>query len=66
MKHILHDWPDDACVKILKACRQGVNPGGRLLVVDCVIQPGNHFSPAKFLDLQMLIFPSGRERTEEP
>ncbi len=64
MKHILHDWPDEACVKILKACREGVNPGGRLLVVDCVIQPGNHFSPGKFLDLQMLIFPSGRERTE--
>ena len=64
MKHIIHDWPDDACVKILKACRQGVNPGGKVLVVDCVIQPGNDFSPVKFLDLQMLIFPSGRERTE--
>src|SRR6202040_2225075 len=64
MKHIIHDWPDDACVKILKACRQGVNPGGKLLVVDCVIQPGNDCSPGKFLDLQMLIFPSGRERTE--
>ena len=41
-----------------------MNPGGKLLVVDCVIEPGNHFSPGKFLDLQMLIFPSGRERTE--
>ena len=64
MKHIIHDWPDDACIKILQACRHGVNPGGKLLVVDCVIQPGNAFSPGKFLDLQMLIFPSGRERTE--
>jgi hypothetical protein len=64
MKHIIHDWPDDACIKLLKACRQGVNSGGKLLVVDCVIQPGNDFSPGKFLDLQMLIFPSGRERTE--
>jgi hypothetical protein len=64
MKHIIHDWPDDACIKLLQACRNGVNPGGKLLIVDCVIQPGNDFSPAKFLDLQMLIFPSGRERTE--
>jgi hypothetical protein len=63
-KHIIHDWPDDACIKILKACRQGVNPGGKLLVVDCVIGPGNYFSSGKFLDLQMLIFPGGRERTE--
>ena len=65
MKHIIHDWPDEDCVKILKACREAVNPGGKLLVVDCVILPGNDFSPAKFLDLQMLIFPSGRERTEK-
>jgi hypothetical protein len=65
MKHIIHDWPDDLCVKILSACRKGVNPGGKLLVVDNVIQPGNDFSPGKFLDLQMLIFPGGRERTEK-
>jgi len=65
MKHILHDWPDDVCVKILKACRIAVNPGGKLLVVDNVIQPGNDFAPGKFLDLQMLIFPGGCERTEK-
>ncbi len=65
MKHIIHDWPDERCIQILKACRKGVNAGGRLLVVDSVIQPGNEFSPAKFLDLQMLIFPSGCERTEK-
>jgi O-methyltransferase domain/Dimerisation domain len=65
MKHIIHDWPDDMCVKLLKACRQSVNAGGKLLVVDSVIHPGNEFSPSKFLDLQMLIFPGGRERTEK-
>jgi len=37
MKHIIHDRPDDACIKLLNACRQGVNPGGKPLVVDCVI-----------------------------
>jgi hypothetical protein len=65
MKHIIHDWPDERCLQILKACRKGVNPGGRLLVVDTVIQPGNDFSPGKFIDLQMLIFPGGCERTEK-
>jgi O-methyltransferase domain len=65
MKHIIHDWPDEKCVQILKACRAGVKEGGRLLVVDSVIEPGNEFSPSKFLDLQMLIFPSGQERTEK-
>ena len=65
MKHIIHDWPDDLCIQLLKGCRKGVNRDGRLLVVDSVIQPGNDFSPGKFLDLQMLIFPSGCERTEK-
>jgi hypothetical protein len=65
MKHIIHDWPDDRCVQLLSACRKGVNSGGKLLVVDTVIQPGNDFSPGKFLDLQMMIFPSGCERTEK-
>lgn len=65
MKHIIHDWPDDRCLLLLKACRKGVNPGGKLLVVDDVIQPGNDFSPGKLLDLQMLIFPGGCERTEK-
>ena len=65
MKHIIHDWTDELCIKILKACRKGVNPGGKLLVVDDVIQPGNDFYAGKFLDLQMLIFPGGKERTEK-
>jgi O-methyltransferase domain len=65
MKHIIHDWPDDLCVRILEACRKGVNANGKLLVVDNVIQPGNEFAPGKFLDLQMLIFPGGCERTEK-
>jgi hypothetical protein len=29
-----------------------------------VIKPGNDFEPGKFLDLQMLLFPGGAERTE--
>jgi hypothetical protein len=65
MKHIIHDWPDDRCVQILQACRKAVNPGGKVLVVDNVIEPGNAFAPGKFLDIQMLIFPGGRERTEK-
>jgi hypothetical protein len=64
MKHIIHDWPDDLCIKILKHCRAGVNPGGKLLVVDHCIPPGNDFRTSKFMDLEMLLFPGGKERTE--
>jgi O-methyltransferase domain len=64
MKHIIHDWPHETAIGLLKNCRQGVNAGGKLLVVDAVIDPGNGFNFAKFLDLEMLIFPGGLERTE--
>jgi len=65
MKHIIHDWPDEICVKILSGCRKGVNPGGKLLVADSVIQPGNDADFGKILDLEMLLLPGGRERTEQ-
>src|SRR5437016_10951292 len=53
MKYIIHDWPDDLCRKILRACREGVNPGGKLLVVDSVIKPGNELDWGEVLDLEM-------------
>jgi hypothetical protein len=65
MKHIIHDWPDDVCVKILTGCRKGVNPGGKLLVADSVIKPGNDPDFGKILDLEMMLLPGGRERTEQ-
>ncbi|MSV35531.1 MAG: hypothetical protein EXQ47_08040 [Bryobacterales bacterium] len=65
MKHIIHDWPDDVCINILSHCRKGVNPGGKLLVADSVILPGNDFSIGKIMDIQMMLFPGGRERTED-
>jgi hypothetical protein len=64
MMHIIHDWPDDKAATILKHCRKGVNPGGKLLVVDSVVAPPNAPDMAKILDLEMLVLPSGKERTE--
>lgn len=64
MKHIIHDWDDDACVKILQNCREAMRGDGRVLVVDGVIPPGNDPFPGKLLDLEMLIMTNGgRERT---
>lgn len=65
MKHIIHDWPDDACLKILTACRAGVRPGGKLLIVENVIDNSPRSIVGKILDLEMLLFPGGMERTEE-
>ena len=64
MKYILHDWNDEACVKILANCRDAMNEKGKILVVDNVIAPGNDPSWGKLLDIQMLII-GGRERTKK-
>jgi hypothetical protein len=63
MKYILHDWTDDLCVEILSNCRAAMAPGGRVLVVDSVIAPGNNPSWGKLLDLNMLVVTGGKERT---
>jgi hypothetical protein len=64
MMHIILDWPDDKAATILRHCRKGVKPGGRLLVIDSVVAPPNVPDMAKVLDLEMLVLPSGQERTE--
>ncbi|WP_172381764.1 methyltransferase [Streptomyces sp. MNP-20] len=65
LKRILHDWQDEQCVRLLRACRRALAPGGRILVVDAVIAPDNRPHQAKDLDLLMMASLVGRERTHE-
>jgi hypothetical protein len=64
LKHILHDWGDDACRTILEHIRAVLPPEGRVLIVEQVIPPGNAPFPGKLLDLNMLVMTEGgRERS---
>jgi hypothetical protein len=64
LSHIIHDWDEARCLEILTACRRAMTSGGRLLVVEMVIPPGNDFHPGKLSDMIMLAFtPGGCERT---
>ena len=63
MKHIIHDWPDAKAATILRNCRKAVNPGGKLLLCELVIAPGNARLGTVF-DLEMLVLAGGKERTE--
>jgi hypothetical protein len=64
LKHILHDWSDEECLRILKNIYTVAEPGTKLLVVDAVIGAGNEHEFAKILDIQMLVHLSGKERTQ--
>lgn len=64
LSHILHDWSDDDCLKILNNIRQAMPETGRLLVVEMLIPNGDTPHFGKLLDVTMLsIFSGGRERT---
>jgi hypothetical protein len=67
MKHIIHDWDDDKACLILRNCRKALagKPNARVLLVEPVISAGNAPELGKFMDLEMMVFPGGRERTED-
>jgi hypothetical protein len=64
MRHIIHDWDEEKCLTILRNCHRAMSPASKLLVIESVIPPGNEPFHGKFLDLQMLLIPGGKERTE--
>ena len=65
MRHIIHDWHEDKALAILRNCHTAMPEGGKLLVIESVIPPGNGPFGGKFLDLVMLLIPGGKERTED-
>jgi hypothetical protein len=64
LKFVLHDWDDERCLTILRTCRRAMTARARLLVVELLIPPGDGPSFAKSQDVNMLVNPGGRERTE--
>jgi hypothetical protein len=65
LRHIIHDWYDDKAGYILRNVAAAMGNDGRLLIVESVIPPGNEPSFGKMLDLTMLVFPGGEERTAD-
>jgi len=66
LKHIIHDWDDTRCIRLLKNCRDRMDGNGRVYCVDAVLPPPGDTSgaPAKFLDINIMLFIPGLERTE--
>lgn len=70
MKHIIHDWSDEASVKVLGLMREGLAKTapetGRVFLAEMIVPGTPEPHPAKFLDVEMLVMtPGGKERTEE-
>ncbi|KAF3018914.1 hypothetical protein E8E14_010495 [Neopestalotiopsis sp. 37M] len=63
--HILHDWSDEYCLRILEQVRKAMKPGYSKLLLHEMIIPEEGAPPFfAMLDMTMMAFNSGMERTE--
>ncbi|EEF49592.1 o-methyltransferase, putative [Ricinus communis] len=70
IKEVLHNWGNEDCVKVLKNCYEALPKGGKVIVVSHVMPEvvGSSNAAAKYvcqLDVMMLLFGGGKERTEK-
>ncbi len=65
ISHIIHDWDEAGCLKILGHCKRA-NPEAKVQVIETVVPEGNVMHLAKLLDVVMLVHTEGgQERTEK-
>ena len=63
LSHIIHDCDEDQCLAILTHIRRVMKSAARLLIAEMVLPAGDEPHPGKMLDMAMLVWPGGQERT---
>lgn len=63
LKFVLHDWDDENCVKILRSCREAMEPGGRIAILETIVGDDAEDRMGVLMDLTMLACADGRERS---
>jgi hypothetical protein len=64
LQAILHDWDNERAALILRQCRQALEPNGRILIIEDVLPDKvDGGEPLVEIDLTMLVFHNGQERT---
>ena len=63
MRWLLHDWSDEESVAILANVKKVARPSARLMLVESVVPETPEFDMGKWMDLNMLVMATGRERT---
>jgi SAM-dependent methyltransferase len=64
LSQVLHDWNDEAALRILLNCRKAMAPDGKILVVERVLPEGG-VQNGPLMDLNILVLMGGRERTRK-
>lgn len=64
VKKVIHDWDDERAVAILRNCRKAMAQGGKVLLAETLVPPGDQPNQIKYVDVVMLAVTGGLERTE--
>ncbi|KAG5622496.1 hypothetical protein H5410_007714 [Solanum commersonii] len=76
-QHVMHNWSDEDCVKILKKCREAIKDNkkneGKVVIIDMVLDrdedededEANMTEVKLIYDVAMIVLLTGRERTEK-
>ena len=64
-RFILHDWPDDDAVRILRTCRRAMRPESRFLAIENLLGAGPAGAQAAVLDLTLFVLTGGQERSAQ-
>ncbi|QLY30231.1 methyltransferase [Nocardia huaxiensis] len=65
LKHIIHDWSDAEAEQILRTVRAAMDPEASVLLIEMVLPAHRRPHASKFIDLEMLVNATGRERTRD-
>jgi hypothetical protein len=65
MSCVLHVMDDESSLAALRRIRESIEPGGRLVILERIVGPGDEPGLAMLLDLTMMVMNGGRERTEQ-
>jgi len=63
LKNVIHDWSDEEAIRILKAVHRAAPADATVLLVEAELPSGPERHPSKALDILMLAWTTGRERT---
>lgn len=64
LKSIVHNWPDDRCVALLRRIRAAIGDrDARVIAIDQIVPDRNRWDHAKIIDIDMLVLFGGKERT---
>ena len=63
LKNVIHDWPDDQAVRILRNVHAAANTGTKVLLIEFVIPVHKREYIGHLTDLEMLLTQAGRDRT---